>query len=105
MSLRKKIVALGTTGLAVAGLSLAATATPLAPAPSASAATAPTCITTVAHSGFKDTVTVTNECSSTYRVKAIFAHGYDGTCTTLRPGYHYTSGTGAFGKFDRMDLC
>jgi len=105
MSLRKKIVALGTTGLAVAGLSLAAAATPLAPAPSASAATAPNCITTVAKSGFYDSVTVTNGCSSTYRVKAIFANGPDGTCTTLRAGYQYTSTTGAAGRFDRLDLC
>lgn len=48
---------------------------------------------------------VTNNCSTTERVKVVWAFGGDSACTTLRPGYQFDDSAGFTARFDRLESC
>ncbi|MFF2851960.1 hypothetical protein ACFVT5_37345 [Streptomyces sp. NPDC058001] len=87
----KRGLALGVASLGLIALS-GATAHAAAPAPSDVKPLAlPTCIEAFVNKGtITQTAYVYNWCSSTYRVKVIWAWGADSECTSLRPNYVFT---------------
>jgi hypothetical protein len=64
---------------------------------------APSCVVS---SGSGRTVVVTNRCSTTQRVKVVFAFAPDGGCTTYSPGrsIRWTSPV-LTARFDRLESC
>lgn len=93
------LVRLATIGTATASLSIAGM---IPPAQSA----VPTCVQTRLSDGrFSDTVTVTNRCSTTQRVKALWAFGTDSPCYQLRPNYYFTSTRSYPARFDGLRAC
>jgi len=63
---------------------------------------APSCVTS---SGSGRTVVVTNGCSTTQRVKVVFAFAQDGGCTTYRPGQSIRWTGALLARFDRLESC
>lgn len=101
MKIRNKLVAAGAaTALALGGLIVAPSA--------AVAATAPTCVSVVSYDNSwwkpKWTVKIRNNCSTTQRVKIIWARAADTACTQLRPGQTLTSSRYT-GWFDGIRKC
>lgn len=96
------------------GVAATASAAPAATAVSASvgstlvkATLAPTCVkeTKTGHSwGFPYAI-IKNTCSTTQRVKIIWAFAPDSPCKTLKPGATYRDSTGALGEFDGIKKC
>lgn len=71
-------------------------------------AAVPSCVKAVKSShGVHRTVTVTNRCSRTYRVKIAWNNRPDGPCRTLAPGPSYSeSKNSVFGHpFQRLKSC
>ena len=66
------------------------------------AAAAPNCVHS---SGTGRKVTVTNTCSSTQRVKVIFAFARDGACYTYSPGAAVTWTGAVQAQFDGLQSC
>ncbi|WP_327086281.1 hypothetical protein OIE66_28595 [Nonomuraea sp. NBC_01738] len=75
------------TAASVSGLLLTAT-----PAMAAPAGNAPSCVTVWENIG---TITKTgyarNDCGSTLNLKIVWAHGVDGSCSSVRPGQTLSS--------------
>jgi hypothetical protein len=70
-------------------------------------AAVPTCVVPqVTKIGSNWKVKVTNKCSSTYRVKVIWAFALDSPCYQLPPGYYFTSSrSGILVAFDGLKSC
>lgn len=83
-------------------LGLAAVALALFGSAHALAAAAPGCVHS---SGTGRKVTVTNRCSSTQRVKVIFAFARDGACYTYSPGSAATWTGAVQAQFDGLQSC
>ncbi|MEV4096123.1 hypothetical protein [Streptosporangium saharense] len=99
---------------AVAGLSLAAA--PAAQAQSAAQPTgvtaqvlgnAPTCVTVWQKTGrITKTGYARNDCKGTLNLKIVWAHGADGSCQTVRPGWTISSQVARGGRtFDGASTC
>lgn len=104
MSLIKK------SGIAVTAL-LAASISTLATAPAAHAApgdTAPSCIDRNVQRPTSNAyvwIELTNECSTTKKVKIVISFGRDGDCWTLKPGASRSWTYDGLGDYDKTVLC
>lgn len=99
MRTSRRAAALSAALALTAGMSVAA-------APAAFAGTAPSCISTSVRDGSaSDTVTVTNNCNSAYRLKVIWAYDTDGPCTYTPSGYYFTSTRAYPARFDGVVTC
>lgn len=96
-----RTVTAGVTAMAISLLgttqAMAETANAVRPA-----AAAPNCVHS---SGTGRTVTVTNTCSTTQRVKVIFAFAQDGACFTYRPGQSVRWTGALLARFDGLVRC
>ncbi len=92
------LVRLAAIGTATASLSVAGMISP-------AQAAVPTCVETELNDGTSDTVIVTNRCSTTQRVKVLWAFGTDSACYQLRP-YDYLKSTRPYpARFDGLRAC
>ena len=100
----------GATALA-AGLSLSGSVTATAAAPTAVIKTtvwAPSCVKVIKQDkewGVFPRVTIRNDCSTSQRVKIIWAWAPDSSCQQLGVGQTYRHSTGAAGQFDGIARC
>ena len=94
------LVRLAAIGTAATSLSLVSTV------PASFAAPAPTCVSPRrTTSGLNQTVTVTNNCSTTQRVKVLWAFGPDSACTVVNSKGGFSSRRGRLPRFDGLERC
>lgn len=84
-----------------------APATISAAAPVVHTALSPTCVDVTKQGRSKGFpyVDVKNNCSTTQRVKAIWAWSSDSSCNTLRPGQSFRDSSGIAAEFDGLRKC
>ncbi|OKI21037.1 hypothetical protein A6A08_21945 [Nocardiopsis sp. TSRI0078] len=93
------------SALAAAGLLAWSAPAAAATAPQAAAAV-PNCVDTdLDASGVEDTLTVTNNCSYSVRVKVVLAYETDLPCVTIRSGGSHYYGWYWPGRFDGLVSC
>lgn len=117
MNKTAKIAGSGVAALFLAlSLSIASPATAVSAAPASVAhaapgvvktALSPTCVDVTKQGRSKGFpyVDVKNKCSSTQRVKVLWASAPDSSCNTLKPGQSFRDSTGVFGVFDGLRKC
>jgi hypothetical protein len=67
---------------------------------------APSCVQTfLRDEGYWDSLTVTNRCRTTQRVKVVLAYARDSACTSILPNYYVVFRWGYPGRFDRLESC
>jgi hypothetical protein len=95
------LVRLAAIGTATASLSVAG----MIP-PAHASASVPTCIKVSINKGIiTQTATVTNRCSTTYRVKVIWAYAPDSPCVQLPRNYYFKSTAAITARFDGLKSC
>ncbi|MGW8529118.1 hypothetical protein [Nocardiopsis sp. NPDC055824] len=103
--LGKTTSAIAASALAAAGLLVWSTPAAAEAAPQTAAAV-PDCVETdLDDSGWRDTLAVTNDCSSSVRVKVVLAYATDLPCTTIPSGYTQNYSWGYPGRFDGLVDC